>query len=69
MTKSHTANNLENEIKKILIEWGILKKVVTISADGASNIKKVCHEKIFNYLIKYNILFYYIIFKGDNSIS
>ena len=41
VTKSHTAENLLSELREVKVEWGIAKKVVAVSADGAYNIKKV----------------------------
>lgn len=38
--KSHTAENLLTEIKELMTKWEINHKVVTVSADGAYNIKK-----------------------------
>ena len=48
VTKSHTAENLLAELTEVMTEWGLTKKVVTISADGAFNIAKV---KYFSNLI------------------
>jgi len=39
--ESHTSENLIKEIKEVVSAWGLSDKVIAISADGASNIKKV----------------------------
>jgi len=41
LQKSHTAENLLAELKEVMKNAGVCKKVVTVSADGAFNIKKV----------------------------
>ena len=41
VTKKHTAENLLSELREVISEYGIEKKVATVSADGAYNIKKV----------------------------
>ena len=41
VTKKHTAENLLSELREVIADWVIAKKVVTVSADGAYNIKKV----------------------------
>lgn len=41
ITKSHTSDNLLSELSEVINHWNISDKVVTISADGAHNIKKV----------------------------
>ena len=41
VTKYHTADNLLAYLREVISEWGISKKVVTVSADGAYNIKAV----------------------------
>jgi hypothetical protein len=41
LEKQHTAENLLAALKEVTTQWGISKKVMTVSADGAYNIKKV----------------------------
>lgn len=39
--KSHTSDNLLAELREVMSAWDIRKKVVTVSADSAYNIKGV----------------------------
>jgi len=39
--KQHTSENLIKELKEVTDTWSITNKVMAVSADGASNIKKV----------------------------
>lgn len=48
--KIHTGANIATSISDILIEWGILDKIVTIVSDNGSNIKNAINE----YLCKYH---------------
>jgi hypothetical protein len=41
VTKAHTADNLLSELREVISDWGIDRKVITVSADGAYNIKSV----------------------------
>jgi len=41
LEKQHTAENLLAALKEVTTQWGISKKVMTVSADGVYNIKKV----------------------------
>ena len=47
--KSHTSVNLISELKDVIGEWDLTSKVIAISADGASNIKKVNLQKKLKY--------------------
>jgi hypothetical protein len=41
VTRAHTAENLLCELREVIAEWEIAEKVITVSADGAYNIKSV----------------------------
>lgn len=41
VTKQHTADNLLCELREVISEWELDAKVVSVSADGAYNIKRV----------------------------
>jgi hypothetical protein len=49
LEKSHTAKNLLSELKEVMVQAEIGQKVVTVSADGAYNIKKVSQLHLICY--------------------
>lgn len=49
MIKTHTGANIASSISDILIEWGILDKIVTIVSDNGSNIKNAINEHLHKY--------------------
>jgi len=49
--QSHTAENLLDELNGIIEVWGLITKVVSISADGAYNIKKAINDSnLYEYM-------------------
>jgi len=44
--QSHTAENLLDELNGIIEVWGLITKVVSISADGAYNILAKCRKLV-----------------------
>lgn len=44
VTKKHTAENLLSELREVISDWNVGKKVIAVSADGAYNIKKAITE-------------------------
>jgi hypothetical protein len=47
--KIHTSANIATSISAILIEWGILDKIVTIVSDNWPNIKNAINEHLHKY--------------------
>ncbi|KAL4090646.1 hypothetical protein QTP88_025440 [Uroleucon formosanum] len=47
--KIHTGANIATSISDILIEWGILDKIVTIVSDNGANIKNAINEHLRKY--------------------
>ena len=49
--KSHTSDNLLDELNGIIEIWGLSSKVISISADGAYNIKKaITDSNAYDYM-------------------
>jgi hypothetical protein len=49
LEKQHTAENLLSELRQVISKWGLSQKVMTVSADGAYNIKSVSYFVRFRF--------------------